>query len=87
MKIKLWVIFYLASGLPNIDFSSIQLPGISGRQQQLSSEPDPETIRSMFLADPHQLALLKERNPTLAEALNDPGKGKTSSGLCKKYLH
>ena len=30
---------------------------------------DPATIRQMLLASPHDIALLKERNPPLAEAL------------------
>lgn len=65
-----------------IDWGSIQIPNssshpqsartqaASGPPQQPSVDTDsPEYIRDMFLADPHQLSLLKERNPELADAL------------------
>ena len=65
-----------------IDWGSIQIPNSSSRPQsahnQATSGPpqqprvdtdSPEYIRDMFLADPHQLSLLKERNPELADAL------------------
>lgn len=67
-----------ASGLPHIDFGNIQLPGAVGgastsqrprNPQQPFNEHDPMTIRDMFMSNPHQLALLKERNPPLAEAM------------------
>ncbi|XP_005106322.1 protein DDI1 homolog 2 [Aplysia californica] len=54
------------AGVPNIDFSSIQIPGAA---QPSPSRDDPAFIRQMLLSDPSQLALLKERNPPLAEAL------------------
>lgn len=72
------------SGIGNIsglDWGSIQVPGQSRPQsahnqvrtaqpQQVAVDRDsPEYIRDMFLADPHQLSLLKERNPELADAL------------------
>ncbi|XP_076451813.1 protein DDI1 homolog 2-like [Babylonia areolata] len=68
------------SGVPQIDFGSIQLPGQSsggrggGGGQAISrpgqgGEQDPASIRQMFLNNPHQMALLKERNPPLANAL------------------
>ncbi|XP_062402194.1 protein DDI1 homolog 2 isoform X2 [Sardina pilchardus] len=96
-------------GLPRIDFSSIAVPGTSGRQsarkppqsaqprtntpqQRPAAAPapapapapavaggaapaspqgldDPSLLREMLLANPHELSLLKERNPPLAEAL------------------
>lgn len=41
---------------------------------QSSNEENPETIRQMFLTDPHQMSLLKERNPELADAMTNPQK-------------
>lgn len=67
--------------ISGLDWGSIQVPGQSRPQsahnqigtaqpQQVAVDRDsPEYIRDMFLADPHQLSLLKERNPELADAL------------------
>ncbi|XP_056680097.1 protein DDI1 homolog 2-like [Monodelphis domestica] len=65
-----------------IDFSSIAVPGPSGTsrsphqmQPPLSSgnvvqvAESPAALRDMLLSNPHELAVLRERNPSLAEAL------------------
>ncbi|EDO40834.1 predicted protein, partial [Nematostella vectensis] len=67
------------SGQPMaIDWGQIQLPGNNQSRTQpapstapppAANQESPEYIRDMFLNDPHQMSLLKERNPELADAL------------------
>ncbi|CAG5129960.1 unnamed protein product [Candidula unifasciata] len=64
-----------AAGFPNIDFGSIRLPG-EGSAGPSRREDDPMFIRDMLLKNPSQLALLKERNPPLADALLSGDMGK-----------
>lgn len=58
-----------AAGAPQIDFSQVQLPGAGQPQGYGSMSEDPATLRELLLSSPHDVALLKERNPQLAEAL------------------
>uniref|UniRef100_H0UUW6 DNA damage inducible 1 homolog 1 n=1 Tax=Cavia porcellus TaxID=10141 RepID=H0UUW6_CAVPO len=68
-----------------VDFSTVPQPGTSSSRQQHQHQhqhqqqnhqqasaagmDSPAAIRSMLLSSPHDLSLLKERNPVLAEAL------------------
>lgn len=66
----------------SLNWGNVQIPNSSSRPQSARNQAgsgqsrqtpvdrdSPEYIRDMFLADPHQLSLLKERNPELAGAL------------------
>lgn len=60
------------SNPPSIDFSSIQIPSSSNEPVPQNVHAMPENaamLRDRLLSSPHDLAVLKERNPALAEAL------------------
>ena len=71
------LIFFLAGGIPQLDFGSIQMPGTSRPPPKPDLE-DPLVILELIKNNPHERALLKERNPPLSDALESGNTGKTA---------
>ena len=78
-----------ATEVPHIDWSSVPVQSDGSGATAASSEQaysdvdqdDPEVIRQMFLSNPYQMSLLRERNPPLAEAVESEDKSLFAAAL------
>jgi hypothetical protein len=66
---------YIFKKQPMINYKTV--PGTSQPARHADPE-DPANIRELLLGNPHELSLLRERNPELAEALINGSFGKKS---------
>lgn len=72
----------------SLDFSAIQVPGSSSsvaRPAGPAFYEDPAKIRNMLLSNPHEVAVLKENNPRLADAFLNGTFGNTHKGTYPYY--
>lgn len=69
----------------NLDFSGIEVPSSSSMGLTIGPADDPARVRDLFLANPDQLALLKQNNPRLADAF-ETGKLEEFARVLKEQL-
>jgi DNA damage-inducible protein 1 len=75
--------------IPHIDWSSIPVHSDGSEATAASSaqvyndvdQDDPEVIRKMFVSNPYQMSLLRERNPPLADALESGDRSRLAAAL------
>lgn len=65
---------YPQQNLPQLDWQSIAVPDAAKRNQVQNTTNEAEMMRQMLLNDPRRLAILKERNPNLADNVHDAAK-------------
>jgi len=78
------------ANLAHIDFSSIQVPpkgAATARPASTIDQDDPKFIRDSILSDPEQLAILKQNNAPLADALISGDFGKSENEFSRTIVH
>lgn len=63
------IVAHFSAAGQSMDFSGISVPPAGRSGGQSASPNDPAMIRDMLLANPDQLAMLRQNNPELAEAV------------------